>query len=505
MQELSVDASMSETAGMRQLQQTVEHLADKVSRVSSDIELEKCQLIKHQIETLQQELFEINDKLLSHSERKREIISSRDGQQLTDVVLSLLENAPWLVKSLASWTIADVRTLHQRVDFLFIKDDHNLYQVSNYPSPPDDALINRVAIESGETLSCMKNTARSAISSIPMFGGLLSNGSSTNDEELTDRMNDIKVNNRYPCDKSDWQLVLRALRHDKAIHEFHDEVIEPFGWPIDKIYEMHENRRKLGASFFVYLGQILLVKELTSKLNLTEENEILSEIATLDRRRSKISEILQQLSEELVEAKIVTQLSQMFSTEAQSALIKFSQIAGKAKFNKSTTQSKMSQRQRRHRQEYLNCFEQCVPYIPCWILTSSQINDYLPPEFGLFDLVVIDEASQSDVTVLPGMLRGKQWLIVGDGKQVSPSEAFISESQINSLRAALPQSPLEDSLLPGHSFFDLSAQCFPRGRVVLREHFRCAPEIIRFSVSIFLLGTKAHAYLIFVVFRHLLQ
>lgn len=113
-------------------------------------------------------------------------------------------------------------------------------------------------------------------------------------------------------------------------------------------------------------------------------------------------------------------------------------------------------------------------------MTSSQISDYLPSEC-LFDLVVIDEASQSDITVLPGMLRGKQWLIVGDGKQVSPTESFISEDSIDSLRAALPRSPLEDSLLPGQSFFDLCAQAYPRGRVVLSEHFRCAPEIISFS------------------------
>lgn len=111
---------------------------------------------------------------------------------------------------------------------------------------------------------------------------------------------------------------------------------------------------------------------------------------------------------------------------------------------------------------------------------SFIISDYLPPEC-LFDLVVIDESSQSDITALPGMMRGKQWLIVGDGKQVSPTEAFVSEENIESLRATLPHSPLEDALLPGRSFFDLCAQAFPNGRVVLHEHFRCAPEIIEYS------------------------
>lgn len=110
-------------------------------------------------------------------------------------------------------------------------------------------------------------------------------------------------------------------------------------------------------------------------------------------------------------------------------------------------------------------------------MTSSQISGYLPAE-SLFDLVVIDEASQSDITVLPGMLRGKSWLIVGDGKQVSPTESFISEESIDSLRAALPRCPLEDSLLPGQSFFDLAAQAFPFGRYV-----GCACMSSDFSLS----------------------
>ena len=94
----------------------------------------------------------------------------------------------------------------------------------------------------------------------------------------------------------------------------------------------------------------------------------------------------------------------------------------------------MSQHQRRLRQECLDAFEKCVRYIPCWILASAQISDYLPAEFGSFDFVVIDEASQSDdITARRGMLRGKQWLIVGDGKQVSPIESFLLETQRDSL------------------------------------------------------------------------
>lgn len=127
-------------------------------------------------------------------------------------------------------------------------------------------------------------------------------------------------------------------------------------------------------------------------------------------------------------------------------------------------QERMSQRQQRHRKEYVEAFEKCVPYIPCWIMTSAQVSEYLPPTC-MFDLVIIDEASQSDIRALPCMLRGRQWLIVGDGKQVSPTEHFIREDSIENLRAMLPSSPFRECLLPGHSFFDLCNQAFPLGRV----------------------------------------
>jgi len=36
-------------------------------------------------------------------------------------------------------------------------------------------------------------------------------------------------------------------------------------------------------------------------------------------------------------------------------------------------------------------------------------------------LVIVDEASQSDLWALPALLRAKKLLIVGDNKQVSPT------------------------------------------------------------------------------------
>lgn len=44
-QDLCVDVSLSESQGMRQLQQTVERLANRVACVSTDTEAQKCRLL----------------------------------------------------------------------------------------------------------------------------------------------------------------------------------------------------------------------------------------------------------------------------------------------------------------------------------------------------------------------------------------------------------------------------------------------------------------------------
>ena len=60
----------------------------------------------------------------------------------------------------------------------------------------------------------------------------------------------------------------------------------------------------------------------------------------------------------------------------------------------------------------------------------------MPPDIGAFDLVIVDEASQSDLWALPAILRGKHILIVGDDKQVSPDAGFIAAQRIQEITRA---------------------------------------------------------------------
>lgn len=140
----------------------------------------------------------------------------------------------------------------------------------------------------------------------------------------------------------------------------------------------------------------------------------------------------------------------------------------------------------RHRKDERSAMSQCYGAIPCWIMPSWRVAEQLPPELGSFDLVIMDEASQSDIKEVTALLRGKKVLVVGDDKQVSPSAAFIEDAKIERLaQGFLKNQPFKTLLLPGASLYDLAKVMFPDKFVMLREHFRCVEPIIRFSMQFY--------------------
>ena len=86
----------------------------------------------------------------------------------------------------------------------------------------------------------------------------------------------------------------------------------------------------------------------------------------------------------------------------------------------------------------------CYDAVPCWIMPTWRVAEQLPPEIGALELVIIDEASQSDVTELPALLRGKKIIVVGDDRQVSPTPPFVTQEKISQLRHHhLARSPVQ--------------------------------------------------------------
>lgn len=136
------------------------------------------------------------------------------------------------------------------------------------------------------------------------------------------------------------------------------------------------------------------------------------------------------------------------------------------------------------RQDARMAASQANPAVPCWIMPHYRVSESLPAELGCFDLVVIDEASQSDLTALPSLLRAKKVLIVGDDKQVSPEGVGLEVEKCRNLMSRFLGSQVEiyrAQMDPARSIYDLFKVVFAKSAVMLKEHFRCVGPIIEYS------------------------
>ena len=110
-----------------------------------------------------------------------------------------------------------------------------------------------------------------------------------------------------------------------------------------------------------------------------------------------------------------------------------------------------------------------------------RIAETIHPQPGMFDVVIIDEASQSGPEALFLLYIAKKIVVVGDDQQISPESVGLDRDAVNSLRERhIKDLPHEDALGVDNSFFEQAEIRFS-GRIRLREHFRCMPEIIQFS------------------------
>ena len=67
---------------------------------------------------------------------------------------------------------------------------------------------------------------------------------------------------------------------------------------------------------------------------------------------------------------------------------------------------------------------------PCFLMSPLSVAQYLPPDTALFDVIVFDEASQIPVWDAIGVIaRGKQLIVVGDPKQMPPTN-FFQKSEV---------------------------------------------------------------------------
>ena len=124
---------------------------------------------------------------------------------------------------------------------------------------------------------------------------------------------------------------------------------------------------------------------------------------------------------------------------------------------------------------------------PIWLTTTLSLPRRMPLRSGLFDLLIIDEASQADIgSSLPALARAKRAVIIGDDRQLTyiPSLSLARDRNLFAAVGLAGQRGLGKFSQGRRTVFDLaiaqSMRCRGAHSVMLREQYRSAPEITEF-------------------------
>jgi very-short-patch-repair endonuclease len=134
-----------------------------------------------------------------------------------------------------------------------------------------------------------------------------------------------------------------------------------------------------------------------------------------------------------------------------------------------------------HRRTARQKLQECQTAIPAWVMPLHRVVETVDAKPEIFDVAIIDEASQSGSEALILNYIAKKVIVVGDDKQIRPQNIGVNHDQVEYLRNLyLGDFPHSDMFDLKSSYFSQAAVRFP-SQVSLKEHFRCMPEIIQFS------------------------
>ena len=255
-----------------------------------------------------------------------------------------------------------------------------------------------------------------------------------------------------------------------ALTEQYENILPGF---IDKV-----KKGEIGAINKSELGTAIFGRKLASFLqealqNLGDPNELLKELQAIRKQMESLT--CQLVAEKTWQHKQATVTDQQRSslTAWRNDLINI----GKG-YGKNTARNMASA---------VSNMQLAREVVPIWIMQQQTAISFFPdPEPGQFDLLIVDEASQCDISMLNLIFRCKKCIIVGDENQTSvatQARLFPIGRTNQLLDRYLVHHPFRQQFNINNrstSIYTLSGVIYPN-IISLREHFRCRPELIGFS------------------------
>jgi len=140
-----------------------------------------------------------------------------------------------------------------------------------------------------------------------------------------------------------------------------------------------------------------------------------------------------------------------------------------------------------------------IEAFPCLIVNIRELGEYLPLEPELFDVVIIDEASQVSIAqAFPALLRAKKIVVLGDTKQFSNVKTATASIPINNEVFSLVKDTYKkdikeldeetsDAIKNKIYRFNIKVsilefmQSLANYQTMLLKHFRCYKEVVEYS------------------------
>lgn len=128
-------------------------------------------------------------------------------------------------------------------------------------------------------------------------------------------------------------------------------------------------------------------------------------------------------------------------------------------------------------------FKSLIKIYPVILTTNLSVASSIPFE-ELFDVVIVDEASQCNIpSILPLLVRAKKLVLVGDNKQLPPVITLDEKENQKLIQKFNIDSKYS---FKDNSIFDFYNNFMKKeAKVLLKEHFRCNPRIINISNKFF--------------------
>ncbi|MGJ4949946.1 helicase [Bradyrhizobium sp. HKCCYLS20291] len=211
---------------------------------------------------------------------------------------------------------------------------------------------------------------------------------------------------------------------------------------------------------------------------LTRQTEVvgqLQRLRDLSDARAALEVRLRELFEEVVVSRTALSLAQNIDSDVMHAFTVFTTTLRKLA---ATCSGLTASRLREIAREAL---EGCHDGIPCQLMPTWRVAEQLPSRLGVFDLVIVDDASSSDLRELNAVLRGRKVVVLSDQGRptldvLEPGDHGVGRADHVPARSG--PVAIRQLLLPGAGLYDLVKSLFPDRIIRLRGQTRRLDSVV---------------------------